>query len=732
MKGIWWWTLGLVMISVCILGALYLVVKPATIIESNRNPIAITTGEPTVVLNDKVWTIRFSKEIDSSTITNETIHVQDKNGDTVDVTLEIAEDRKSVQVLPPTTGYDTTLSPYELNVSTIIEGSNGWNTRNSPTLSFVTVPTLPLIESDQELKKYFTSITKQMKEEKRSLWGEETLETAESNEQSADSSALKQSSNDYSETNTQVSGVDESDHVKTDGNYLYRVQENQVVIFDIRDRENLRIVSEIQEDPNFQPGELYLNGDQLIVTGYKWDEENTVKARDEIYHYFPWHSYSSIKIYDIKDRNKPTLLRDIALEGHQLSSRKVDSTLYIVSSYYPDLYYYEENMNVELRPLFSDSKIGSEPQPVQFDSIRYVPESQQPNFITIMAIDLINMDTPVATHSYLGGGEQLYMSKENLYVAVSNYQNIREPSSWSTIDSEIYKFHIDGTDVTYTSMTHVDGTILNQFSMDEYKGNFRVVTTTGFAWDETSPSANHLYIFDQNLQPLSSIEDLAKGERIYSARFMGDKAYMVTFRETDPLFVMDTSDPMNPKVLGELKIPGFSNYLHPYDENHLIGFGYDTTLETIEGSKEPIVRQGGMKISLFDITDFSNPIEKDTLVIGGRGTYSELQYNHKALMHHPSHDLFAFPISIYEPVKGSQYEDQLEFQGGLVYTITPKEGIQKEAEIIHVEGELFQYGEWETEMQRFLYVGDTLLALSNNKLSTHDINTYSILDELEF
>src|SRR5690606_17035209 len=215
-------------------------------------------------------------------------------------------------------------------------------------------------------------------------------------------------------------------------------------------------------------------------------------------------------------------------------------------------------------------------------------------------------------------------------------------------DTEIFKFKLDGTDVEFYRSAQLSGTILNQFSMDEYKGNFRVVMTEGNMWDEKTPSKNHLYILNEKMEQVGSVKGLAKGERIYSARFMGDKAYMVTFRETDPLFVIDVADPMKPKVLGELKIPGFSNYLHPLDENHLIGFGYETTAKKNPQGGEPIILTEGMKISLFDVSDFANPKEKDTEIIGGRGSYSPIQHDHKSLFQHPQRNLFGVPAVLYE------------------------------------------------------------------------------------
>lgn len=201
--------------------------------------------------------------------------------------------------------------------------------------------------------------------------------------------------------------------------------------------------------------------------------------------------------------------------------------------------------------------------------------------MTIAAFDLEKPEEEASILTYVGSGNQIYMSKDNLYVAVPNHYH--GPNWMDNQNTELYRFSVEGTNVQFAANGSIQGYLLNQFSMDEHKGYFRVAATRGQAWDEQSPSSNHLYILDGGLNTVSSVDDLARGERIYSVRFMQDKAYVVTFKEVDPLFVFDLSNPNEPKVLGELKIPGFSNYLHPYDENHLIGFGYDTKLEKING-----------------------------------------------------------------------------------------------------------------------------------------------------
>jgi len=212
----------------------------------------------------------------------------------------------------------------------------------------------------------------------------------------------------------------------------------------------------------------------------------------------------------------------------------------------------------------------------------------------------------------------------------------------------------------------VDGEILNQFSLGEYEGVLRIATTTGNTWEGNS--RNNVFCVKSNgdkLEVIGGIRDLAPGERLYSARFVGERGYLVTFVQVDPLFTLDLSDPTNPVVAGELKVPGYSTYLHPLNENYLLSVGQDTVVE------DGIVRNGGMQLSIFDVSDFSNPKLLHTAKIGDTGTYSEAMYNHKALTFWPEQNLLALPVNEYA-VTPSENGDVWEntFNGMVVYHLT--------------------------------------------------------------
>lgn len=409
----------------------------------------------------------------------------------------------------------------------------------------------------------------------------------------------------------------------------------------------------------------------------------------------------------------------------------MDGKVYLITSYHPEYWILERNKNTDLRPRYYDTSESKEQQIVDYNEIKYFPGSQNANYINIAVLDLNAGRKPLAVTSYLGSGNEFYMSKNNLYLAATQYNNeIIADRQMPHPDTSIFKFNIKDGKVEFQTSAEIKGNVLNQFSMDEYNGNFRVVTTKGEAWDERTPSSNSLYILDRNLKQIGQLEDLAKGERIYSARFMNDRIYMVTFKETDPLFVIDGSNPEKPYILGELKIPGFSNYLHPLDENHLIGFGHDTKITGgKEAGSQPVIATDGVKISLFDVSDTSNPVEKDTEIIGGRGTYSPLNYDHKALLVDKKKNLYGFPISIYQNKEGSQFESTFDFQGALVYKITVQNGIELQSEITHQTEEAI-YEEWEDAIERLIYIGEYIYSISPQKVDAYHTDGYQKAGEL--
>jgi inhibitor of cysteine peptidase len=310
--------------------------------------------------------------------------------------------------------------------------------------------------------------------------------------------------------------------------------------------------------------------------------------------------------------------------------------------------------------------------------------------------------------------------------------------------TSVYKISIDRMRISYSGSGQVPGRLLNQFSMDEHKGFFRVATTTGNMWSETS--LNHLYVLDERLRVVGSVEDIAPTERIYSARFLGDKAYMVTFREVDPFFVIDLSNPRSPEVLGELKIPGYSTYLHPYSDDLIIGIGKEVVesefADPWSGTRRPVALEQGVKLSLFDVSDFSNPKEISKIEIGGRGTNSIALYEHKAFLFDKEKGLLVIPISEWEGDSqnsefwGWGYGMQV-FEGAYVFSVSER-GFELAGKVTHMspsEVDMmknpdmydYSYGFYPYGFQIFrsTYIGDTLYTLSSKYLKAHSLSDFS-------
>jgi uncharacterized secreted protein with C-terminal beta-propeller domain len=421
--------------------------------------------------------------------------------------------------------------------------------------------------------------------------------------------------------------------------------------------------------------------------------------------YYQYDYFEGVLVYDISDKENPALDNEILLDGSYVDSRMVGDYVYIVSNKYmyyeypePPVYYLngvEKTIAVDeiYYPAYPDAgyqftsvsaidlKSGefktetyllgtsytlymSEEniyltQQKSFDYTNYVEDMAKQVYLPVLSDEYdakineilesdmqiyeksVKMRGVVDDYSKTLNGEELSEFTKQLEDKLANFEVYVQKNH----KTAIYKIEVDGLNIEYTASGAVPGSVLNQYSMDEYDGNFRIATTTGNSGRFfEGNSLNHLYVLDENLEVIGAVEDLAAGERIYSARFMGERAYMVTFRNTDPLFVIDLSSPSEPKVLGYLKVTGFSDYLHPYDETHLIGIGMETT-DTGEVGR---VLREGVKISLFDVSDFENPVEVAKIEIGDRGTSSEAQYDPKAVLFDRSRNLLVLPISLYE------------------------------------------------------------------------------------
>ncbi len=569
---------------------------------------------------------------------------------------------------------------------------------------------LPKLENFENL---YNIVIKNKKEELKKTNSSESITDINNYKIEETKTPLKLTDMTYSKTNIQVEGVDEGDIAKTDGQYIYYITNQSVKIIGIN--EQMKIISNINyKEENFNPNELYFLENKLIVIGntYKKNNEGYI-MEDTIYPASDVKVYA--KVYNLSTIEKPILEREVAIEGNYVSSRMIGENIYIISNKYIYTYLFKDNIEEmnenDYKPKYIDSKISESEQYIEYKDISYFPEDGDLSYLNIAGFN-VNSDEAANIESFLAAGDNIYCSNDNLYVtkAKFEYKDQKLYGYYNNYDlnTYIYKFKLDNSKIEYLKIGSVSGNILNQFSMDEKDGYFRIVTTDNKSFTNET-NVNNLYVLDENLQIVGKVENLAKGEKIYATRFMQDRLYLVTFVETDPLFVIDLSEPTNPIVLGELKIPGYSTYLHPYDETHLIGFGENT--ETEEDGR---VVTNGMKIALFDVKNPSEPKELFSENIGEKGTSSEVLNNHKTLLISKEKDIIAFPI----------YISNLKFQGAIIYGLDLENGFTEKGKISHqeVEDEYFNY-DIKKAVERIIFINDNIYTLSNSLIKETNIET---------
>lgn len=532
-------------------------------------------------------------------------------------------------------------------------------------------------------------------------------------------------SQDHSDTNVQVEGVQEGDIIKNDGKYIYIKTGEKLKIIDSNPL-NPKIVSTVNVPENTSISEIYISGNKLVVIGQnnyyyimKEYEKSAVPAEDKTVDYIMPPRYyddrTNVLVYDISSVEKPVLQRELLLDGNYLSGREINGYLYMVTTKYLNIYYDRQDVSL---PYYTNV-LKNEKHEFTYDDIKYFPNYIDSRYMYTAGINLNDSSVEPDVDVYLGGSDTIYVSEGSLYAAVADYSydyNIKQTELYSpgySTSTVVYKYELEKGNIKVATQGEVPGTIINQFSMDEHEGMLRIATTTGEVWNETSK--NNMYILDENLKLKGKLEGLAPGERIYSTRFAGDRVYMVTFRQVDPLYVIDASDPSNPRAAGMLKIPGYSTYLHIVDEKHILGFGYDTKVSEWGG-----IVNGGFKMSLFDVSDIKNPKETFTEVIGEQGTYSELLYNHKALMFSLNKGIMAFPIN------STAENYKTDFNGAYVYNVS-LDNISYKTKISHMDSDNYLYG---YEVKRIIYIGDFIYTFSENEMQIHSITTNKKINEL--
>ena len=495
-----------------------------------------------------------------------------------------------------------------------------------------------------------------------------------------------------SSTNLQESDVDESDILKHNSKYVFYVGKTN----ELRNTINISSFEELAKEKNSTVlnkisltdryiDSFYLVKDKLVVlSAIRFIEDfNSPIKEDTVRSNFK--EQNIVDIFDVSDIKNVKKIAEYKVDGWLKNSRVIGDNLYLITTFNPEysITYPKEYLtpsktcqeyvdgNVNYDEIKEDSvdryadcyTINSEdgryfrfnydaPNVKVTDLLpeingntlvtpqRLYASSKQKQATTITTISKfsINSATYLKSTSFIGNSSIEYASSKALYLVSNGYPFYYDFNNYKS-RSMIYKFNFDD-ELTYKAVGSVFGTALNQFALSEYNNILRIATTEGFSWGN-SGTKNTLYTLKERdgLLPIEgTLSGLGKeGETVKSVRFMGTKAYLVTFKTTDPLYTIDLSDPKSPKKMGELKVNGYSAYLHPIGEDKLLGIGQDTDEE---GGRK------GVKIELFDISDFKNPSSLDTITLP-INTSSELEYNHKALAYRASDKLFAFPYQQY-------------------------------------------------------------------------------------
>lgn len=514
----------------------------------------------------------------------------------------------------------------------------------------------------------------------------------------------------HSETNIQVSGVDEEDIVKTDGTYIYIVSSTSVEIIQAYPPSEMRNVSTIQAkdvldmmvtDNAASIQGIYLSGERLVIIASVFDWEfyrlnvEWINGSSPITYEGP-RSY--VVTYDISDAQSPRRLSSYGVSGGILTSRMTNDVVFLVTQSYSWIYGDE----IATPKVWIGNMVGKMP----LDKIHYDPETRETDgFLNVLSVDI-----RTEAHDFMsivaGRASTVYMSQNALYItiqkwtgniAISNDSGIVATQEDST-KTTIYRIAVEGVRMAATAKGEVAGWLLNQFSMDENGPYLRVATTT--SWMDMK---NSVYVLGSDLSIVGVLKGIAPGERIYSARFVGDTLYLVTFRQMDPLFVIDLSAPSSPVVLGELEMPGFSSYLQPVDKNHLLGIGRE---------------DNNVKVSLYDVTDPMKPSEVSKFVVDADYSYSDAQWSHKAVLYDSDRGILVIPVSSY--TYGVYWNCSQYQQGAYVFTISAENGISLKGVITHSDDNYYM-----SDVMRSLYIGNHLYTVSYTQVKANNIDDLS-------
>lgn len=526
----------------------------------------------------------------------------------------------------------------------------------------------------------------------------------------------KEGGKDYSTTNLQMEGVDESDIAKIDGSYIYTVEDKYIVITDIRDGKLEEVTRFLPKDCGAADRvmEIYVDGDQLIlvVQGYETslgesskagsDKENSDKessdeeiavsdaSEDSAFCYkMNGKSTTQIQVYSIVDRRNPEFEGRLIQDGYYNTSRKIGDVVYLFTQYHmtSDVVEYVEKEYTSVIPKVNGEKVAA--------GEIYLPESSGESGILVSSLDVNKPDKVLDSKLVISGYAQTYISKDALYLYEEDYDG--------AMITNIAKFALDEGRISGVAATAVRGYVRDTFAINASDGYLRVLTTDYSTEDEV----NALYILDENMKLTGQLTGIAPGEEIYAARFMGNTGYFVTYRNTDPLFTVDLSDPAKPEIIGELKVTGFSEYLHFWDDTHLLGIGYESDEKT--GNIENI------KLSMFNIENPGEVTEEAKLVLKDID-YSEALYDYKSVIISKDKNLIGLVCEDYSSSRTKQTYQIYSYENGT---------FKKQAEISDINGVNY-------ENVRGMYSGNVFYLWINDNITSYDMTDgFKMLKERE-
>ncbi len=452
----------------------------------------------------------------------------------------------------------------------------------------------------------------------------------------------------FGDTYTQVDDVDEADIIKNDGEYIYYASTSLgcVKIYKPNDKDAelvstiddfLRNSDEYSEELSDTENvcDIYVYKNILAVNTEKFEYQYRNNDKDDYYAKVS----TLVHLYDISDVTSPKKINSFGQSGTGISSRMIGNQLYLVTN---DMIYSNEcKDDSDYLPYVCNGK-DSEKEPMKLSDISYGASPSESGYLVISIIDVENAKKTTDTKAVFGAGTDMYCNKKNMYITMNEWQwnGFKNNSEHVDTKTQIVKVNFSEGDIKFSAECEVPGNTHNQFSMDEKDGNLRVATTS---YNEKGNEVNNLFVLDENLNKIGEVTGFAEDESIKAVRFMGDMAYVITYEETDPLFVIDLSVPTKPQIKGEVKISGFSSLLVPVDENTLLGIGYST--HTGEFSEVT----DGVKFALFDISNPQKPAVLDSYVL--KYATSDAQYNHHALLVNPQAGYYAIPYQRWDDEK---------------------------------------------------------------------------------